>query len=268
MSFFQVITLAFIQGISEFLPVSSSGHLIFIPKILSWQDQGLAFDTIMHLATLLAVILFFRKRILTILKSFFSKSKEEYVLKNKKIAYLILVATLPAVFFGFLFENYIDSYFRSSYIVAFNLIFWAIVLFFADYFNRKIEQRKTIENISLKNSIFIGFAQALALLPGTSRSGITISAGLFSKFNKQDAIEFSFLLSIPVIAGAGLLQIIKLFKNGLGDISLLSLSLGFLVAFLSGLLAIKFLLEIVRKWNFLPFVIYRIILGLSILLFI
>jgi undecaprenyl-diphosphatase len=248
--------------------VSSSGHLILIPSFFHWQDQGLAFDTILHLATLLAVLLFFRKRIFLLLKSFFSRKKDEELLKNRKLAWLIIFATIPAALLGFYFENYIDLYFRSSKIVAFNLIFWGLVLFLAEKYSLKLKQKKELKNITWKDSIFIGLAQALSLVPGTSRSGITISTGLFSKINKKDAIEFSFLLSIPVIAGAGFLQIIDLYKNGLNNLPLYLLIIGFLVAFLSGYLAIKFLLKIVEKWGFLPFVIYRFLLGFLILILI
>lgn len=266
MTIWQVLILSFVQGIAEFLPISSSGHLILIPKFFNWIDQGLVFDTMMHLATLLAVIVFFRKKIFLLLKSFFSRSRDLEIIKNKKLAYFILIAIVPAGLAGFLFEDSIELYFRSATLVAINLIFWALILFLADKYNSKLNNKKDILKISWKDSVFIGLAQVLALIPGTSRSGITISAGLFNKIKKEDAIEFSFLISIPLIAGAGLLQLIDLFKNGLGNISFFLLFLGFSVAFLSGLLAIKFLLEIIKRWSFLPFVIYRIILAIIILI--
>ncbi|MFA5211640.1 MAG: undecaprenyl-diphosphate phosphatase [Patescibacteria group bacterium] len=265
MSIWQVLILSLVQGITEFLPVSSSGHLILLPKFFNWADQGLAFDTIMHLATLLAVIIFFRKKIWRLVTAVLNPKKNLEKIIDRKLAWLILLASLPAGFFGFFLADFVDLHLRSSFLVALNLIFWAVILFVAEKYNFKFENKKNLKDLNWKDSLFIGFFQACALIPGTSRSGSTISAALFDKISKKDAIEFSFLIGIPIIAGAGLTQLFDLVKNGLENISVFLLGLGFLIAFISGLLAIKFLLQIVEKFGFLPFVIYRIFLAIVIL---
>ena len=208
MSIIQAIVLGVIQGITEFLPISSSGHLVFIPKLFGWGDQGLAFDTIMHLGTLLAVVVYFRKKLWKILRAVFLYKNKE-IRNDRKLGWLLILSIIPAGIIGLFFDNWIETNLRSTTVIAFGLIFWGIILFFADRVSQKKSSTRSLGQTGWKQTLFIGCAQAIALIPGTSRSGITMTAGLFSKFNKKSAAEFSFLMSIPVIGLAGLLQILE-----------------------------------------------------------
>lgn len=274
MSLIQSIILGLIQGLTEFLPVSSSGHLIFIPKLFGWAEQGIDFDLIVHLGTLMALVIYFRKKLWQIFLAFFglqNKMNEDSRLKIKdyrKLGWLIILATIPAGVAGLLFNDKIDSlYANSAKVIGLSFIVWGVVLYFADLYSQKHSSILILEKINWKNSLFIGFMQAIALIPGTSRSGITMTAGMFSKFSKKVAAEFSFLISVPIIALAGLSGLRHLAKTGFTHVGLMPLIVGFLVSFLSGLVAVWFLLKIIQKWSFKPFVIYRIIVGLIILFF-
>jgi len=283
MSFVQAIILGIIQGLTEFLPVSSSGHLILFPKLFGLLDQGMAFDVVLHLGTLVAVIVYFRSKLWSIIKSYLSfifpaKMEDQKLLtnphfyknqkENRKLGNLILLSIIPASIVGFFFGDWLENSFRSVKVVAFSLIFWGIVLWIADVYARKEKNKKTLKQISWKQSLFIGCAQVLALIPGTSRSGITMTAGLFSKFNKTSAAEFSFLMSVPIIALAGGKGLLDLIQSGSFSESFLILLVGFIFSALSGLFAVWGLIKIIKKYSFLPFVIYRIFLGFIILFFI
>ncbi|MFH1457260.1 MAG: undecaprenyl-diphosphate phosphatase [Patescibacteria group bacterium] len=260
MTILQSIILGIVQGITEFLPISSSGHLILIPKVFNWQDQGLIFDAIVHLATALAIIYVLRKEIKEILFGLFKA--------ENKIWIYILIGIIPAGIAGLFLDNIIENKFRSVELVAFNLIFWGFVLWLAEKYSDNIQQKiSNIKNIKIKQTLIIGFAQILALFPGTSRSGITITAGLFSKLNKKSAVNFSFLLSLPLILAAGGLKISEAVNNGALQTNLLPLIFGFLASLISGIFAIKFLLYLVKTKGFKIFVIYRILLGIILLLF-
>jgi undecaprenyl-diphosphatase len=267
MSVIQAIILGIIQGITEFLPVSSSGHLIFIPKIFNWVDQGLSFDVVVHMGTLVAVIIYFRKKILQLITSVYKKDKKSKL--NNKLSLLLILSIIPAGIVGLLAGDWIENNLRSAKLVGVGLIFWGIILLIADRYNKKQESNNkkliSLDKMSWKNALFIACAQAIALIPGTSRSGITMTAGLFAKLNKKTVAEFSFLMSIPIIALAGGLNILELFQNGLGELSLIILISGFLASAISGFFAIWGLMKIIQKWSFLPFVIYRIIIGLAII---
>ncbi|HBU07270.1 MAG TPA: undecaprenyl-diphosphatase [Candidatus Magasanikbacteria bacterium] len=267
MSWFQAVILGFIQGLTEFLPVSSSGHLIFLPKLFGWADQGLGFDTMLHLGSLVAVVIYFRIKLLQMFKAFFSRKAE--LKSDRKLAWLIILSIIPAGLVGVFFNSWIETNLRSASLIAFTMIFWGVVLWVADRYERSKDQKikRSIENIGWRDALLIGFAQAIALIPGTSRSGITMTAGLFSKFDKKSVAEFSFLMSVPIIFLAGAKQILDLLEIGLGDISLSILLIGFLSAMFSGFLAIWGLMKLIQKYSFTPFVIYRIFIGLMILLF-
>jgi len=262
----QAIVLGIIQGLTEFLPVSSSGHLIFIPKIFGWGDQGLAFDAVVHLGTLLAVVVYFRKRLWKVLESVLSFDKEKWKTGNGKLGWLILLTIIPAGLVGLFFGDLIENTLRETWIVGVGLIFWGVVLGMADKFSRK-SSVTSLNNLSWKKTLFIGCAQAIALIPGTSRSGITMTAGLFSKLSKKDAAEFSFLMSVPIILLGGGLKVVELFGEGLGSVQIIPLVIGFLASALSGFVAIAGLMKIVQKWSFMPFVAYRIVVGVLILIF-
>jgi len=276
MSILQAALLSVIQGLTEFLPISSSGHLIIIPKFFNWPDQGLAFDAVVHLGTALAAIIYFREYIFDVIKGFIPHkmiNKKKKVVsagvqqRSRRFAYIVLVATIPAVIVGLTFKDYIAENLRSTTFVALNLLVWGIVLILAEIYANKVKNPLPLAQTSYGKGLMIGVAQALALFPGTSRSGITISTGLFANFSRKDAVRFSFLLSIPVILGAGLLSLLDLLQNaGEAGISVLAILVALLGAFLSGLLAIHILLKFIDQKGLLYFGIYRIILAGVLLL--
>lgn len=261
----QATILGIIQGITEFLPISSSGHLIFIPKWFGWPDQGLSFDAVVHVGTLLAVVVYFRKRLWNVFLSFFRKGNEYQ--DNRRLGFLLILSIIPAGLAGLFGKDWIEGNLRSPEIIAYGLIGWGILLGVADWMAKKQMQKKTTEHVGWKETLFIGCAQAIALIPGTSRSGITMTAGLFANLNKKTAAEFSFLMSVPIIALAGGLKIFELIRYGATEVSLLVLCVGFVVSALSGLVAIAGLMKIIEKWSFMPFVVYRIVVGCGILMF-
>ncbi len=257
---FQSLLLGLIQGITEFIPVSSSGHLVLLPKFFGWEDQGLTFDALLHGATLLAIVWVFREDIINILKGFFGGDK-----KSRRLGWWIILASVPAVFVGGVMGLKIEAA-RAPAVVGFCLIVWGIVMYLADKYRakRKIEIKKP-ENMKWYHALFIGLAQSIALIPGTSRSGITLTAGLFAGMDRTQALRFSFLMGLPVFAGATLLKAMDALQNGL-TMARSALGLGFVVAFFSGILAIQFLLKFVSKNTLTPFVLYRIVLGVAVLL--
>lgn len=274
MTIIQSIVLGVIQGLTEFLPVSSSGHLIFLPKLFGWADQGLGFDVVLHLGSLVAVVVYFRKKLWQMIKAFFSRKPE--LKSDRRLAWLIILSIIPAGVVGLLFNDWIEMNLRGAEVVAFGLIFWGIVLYVADTYAKKQpssraqvegKNKKTLNQTNWKTSLFVGCAQAIALIPGTSRSGITMTAGLFSKFDKKSAAEFSFLMSVPIIFLAGAKHLFEMLEVGLGGLSMVVLIVGFLSAALSGFFAIWGLMKIIQKYSFTPFVVYRIIVGVLVLLY-
>ncbi len=266
MSVFQAVILGIIQGITEFLPVSSSGHLILVPRILGWADQGLAFDAIVHLGTLAAVLLFFRKKLWTISMSFFSRDVTQK--SDRRLGILLILSIIPAGLVGFFFGDVVETALRLPVVVAISLIFWGVALIVADLFNEKRKKQGVVVTelgtISGQQAIAISLAQAIALVPGTSRSGVTMTTGLFAGLSKQAAAEFSFLMSVPIIALAGLFKIKELFSSGVA-IESAPLIAGFFAAALSGFFAIWLLLGIIKRWSFVPFGVYRIVIGILVL---
>ena len=252
----QIIVLALVQGITEFLPISSSGHLILIPYLTGWPDQGQFTDVMVHLGTLGAILVYFWRDVLAIGKGALLLLKRE-VTPEGKLAIYILLATIPALAFGLVLEKLdMPDLERSVGVVAFNTIFYGILMLVADMWR---PQSKTIANMTLGAAMFIGVAQALALIPGTSRSGVTITAGRFLGFSRPDCARFSFLLGIPAIAAAGALKLIEALgageKIGMDTIACAGLT------FLAGLAAIAFLMAMLRRVSLLPFVLYRMVLG-------
>jgi len=261
----QAILLGIIQGITEFLPISSSGHLIFVPKLFGWQDQGLAFDAILHLGSLTAVIFYFRNKLWLMLKAFFTRG--ESLATERKLAWFVVLATLPAGLFGLLAGGWIESRLRTPLVIAIDLIVWGVLLGVADYVSRKQKTRKKTEKLTWVEALGVGVAQAIALFPGTSRSGITMTAGLFSKLDRNSAAEFSFLMSVPIITLGGLLKLVELFGGTQGGVDVLGLTVGFVAAALSGFFAIAGLMKLIKKYSFMPFVYYRLAVGVLILIF-
>ena len=265
MEMLQIIVLGIIQGLTEFLPVSSSGHLILTPLLLNFNDQGLALDAILHLGTLMAIVIFFKKDLLKIFLGLFDKERDSH-----RLAWSIIVASLPAALVGFFFADWIETNLRSPTFVAINLLIWSVVFYMSDRSAKKHDQTQSnlIELPPLR-IFFIGCAQAIALLPGTSRSGITIAAGLFSNLNPVTATRFSFLLGSPIIFAAGMQKLITFISQptDLQSYTHLHLLVGLSVSFLVGLIAIKLLLKVVEKVGLLPFIVYRIVLAIAILTF-
>ena len=268
MTTLQAFVLGVVQGLTEFLPVSSSGHLILVPHLLHWPDQGLAFDAILHLGTLMAVLLFFRYELFEIVKnSVMMVLKGRWENLNREVGVKILIGSIPAAVAGKLLDDFIEAHVRSGILVAGMLIIFAILLWLADRYSEQVKQPiKQIEMLGWKEVLVIGCAQAVALIPGVSRSGMTITAGLFSKLDRELAIRFSFLLSAPITAGAGGLKLLQLLHKGIPTGGISYLVIGFLASMLSGILAIKILLRLVRSHTFDLFVFYRIGLGIFILI--
>jgi len=247
------LVLGILQGLGEFLPISSSGHLIAVPWLLGWSDSGLAFDVALHLGTLAAVAAAFWRdwvRLLT--------AGVKGVLSGKPLAdpdsrllFYIALATVPGAVAGKLLEEWAESTFRSPALVAVMMALMGVVLWMAD---RRANRVPGDEHVSLRDALLIGLAQALALVPGTSRSGATISMALFLGMRREAAARFSFLLALPITAGAALLKVPHLFRAG-GETG--PVLIGMLAAAVSGFLAIRFLLSYVRTRDYLPFVVYR-----------
>jgi len=263
----QAIILGLIQGFTEFLPVSSSGHLIILPVLFQWPDHGLTFDAFLHLGTLLAVLIYFRKEIFYIISSFFSKDNKEKT-SWRRLGIYIIIATIPAAVVGLVVRD-AEVWFRSTTVVAVSLIVWAIVMLLAEEYSKKVSNDyKLIQDTNFIQAITIGFWQIIALIPGTSRSGITMSGAMLAGMNKKVAVKFSFLLSLPVIAAAGGLSLFELIKSPSQiGVDWQFAATGFIAAAVSGYLAIAIMLKFVEKWGFKPFVAYRIILALALLFF-
>jgi undecaprenyl-diphosphatase len=249
----RALVLGILQGLGEFLPISSSGHLIAVPWLLGWPDSGLAFDVALHLGTLAAVAgAFWRDwvRLLTAGARGALSGKPLADPDSRLLLYLAL-ATIPGAVAGKLLEDWAETTFRSPVLVATTMAVMGAVLWLAD---RRANRVPGDEHVSLRDALLIGFAQALALVPGTSRSGATITMALFLGLRREAAARFSFLLALPITAGAALLKVPVLFQGGADTGPVL---LGMLAAGVSGFLAIRLLLSYVRKRDYLPFVLYR-----------
>lgn len=264
----QALILGLIQGLTEFLPISSSGHLVFIPQLFRWPSHALVFDVVLHLGTLLAVVIYFRRDLWRIVRAFTSQLPE--LASARKLGWLLILSTIPAIVMGLLMQDIIEVYFRSPARVAYQLIGWGIVLGLADWYNRRRAAAgttlRTLDHISWQDALAIGVAQALALIPGTSRSGVTITAGLLLGLTRSAAAEFSFLMSVPIVALAGAKGLYDLVQLGGGNVQTFPLLFGLVTAAVSGFFAIAFLLHIIRTKTLLPFVWYRLAVGIAILI--
>ena len=254
--------LALVQGFTEFLPISSSAHLILPSALLGWDDQGLAFDVAVHFGTLSAVLFYFRKDLLSISRACFAHVFRQEDSMESRLGWQLIIATIPVIVVGFLLKDYVDLYLRETYVIAITTIFFGIMLFLAD---KKSSGTQTLATMTWKIALFIGLAQILALVPGTSRSGITMTAALFSNMDRDSSSRFSFLLSIPVILGAALLLTLDLVAQEMVNWS--ELFYGMLVSGIVAYLCIYGFLKVINRVGFLPFVIYRLILGSVLFLF-
>lgn len=256
MDIFQAIALAVLQGLTEFLPISSSAHLILLPVISGWKDQGLAFDVAVHVGTLTAVVAFYRKDLKYIISAWFASLIGKGVTDDSKLAWYVVLGTIPVGLIGVSLPDTVKDSLRSPLVIAAATIVFALLLWFAE--KRAKEQRSTI---TLLDALLVGSFQAIALIPGTSRSGITITAGLMTGLRRVHAARFSFLLSIPVIALAGMLLILELFKSTepvMWDMIAAGSTVSAVVAYLT----IGWFLKFIDKVGMMPFVFYRLILGI------
>ena len=258
----QIIALSLIQGITEFLPISSSAHLILPAQLLSWPDQGIAFDAAVHIGTLAAVMLYFRKDIWLLCRDWTLSLAGKGTTQHSKMAWYVGLATFPAVIFGFWMKaGGIDEMLRSTTVIMITTLLFGTLMGVADYFGKRTI---SLEKVTLKTAMLIGLAQAVSLIPGTSRSGITITAALMLGFKREAAARFSFLLSIPVTMGASLLVILDLIKSS-EMIMWGELVSGALLSGISAMLCIHFFLGMISRMGLMPFVIYRLGLGLILL---
>jgi undecaprenyl-diphosphatase len=257
----QVIVLAIVQGLTEFLPISSSGHLVLVPSAAGWTDQGLAFDVAVHFGSLLAVCAFFRNDILALLRGSGQILTRQSQTPESRMALAIGIGTIPAALAGLALAGWIEANLRSPAVIVVTLSAYAIVMVLADRFGRR---ERNVANISLADAVVIGCAQALALVPGTSRSGVTISAARILGFDRLDAARFSFLLSVPVILLATVYEMGGLLA---GDeaVAWSQLSIAALVAAIVAYASIDFFMRFVSRIGLLPFALYRLVLAAIIL---
>lgn len=255
MTYAQAVVLGLVQGLTEFLPVSSSGHLILVPRIFGWPDQGLAFDAAVHLGTLAALLAYFRGELRALLSGALSW----------RVGLVIVAASVPALVAGLLLHRGIELYLRSALSVAAATAFWALVMWLADRRARgPIAAREPLEHVGWGRGLAIGGAQALALIPGTSRSGITITVGLMAGLDRATAARFSFLLGIPVTAAAGAYEMLRLVQHDIARAETGPLVLAVAAAFASGWAAVWFLVSYLKRRSLTPFVVYRLLLAAAI----
>ncbi|OGC47321.1 undecaprenyl-diphosphatase UppP [candidate division WWE3 bacterium RIFCSPHIGHO2_01_FULL_42_13] len=249
MNIWHALILGIVQGLTEFLPISSSGHLIIFPSVFGWGIQPLAFDTTLHLGTALALVVYFWKDLLNIL------------MKDRKLGFLILAGSVPAAVVGLLLENTVETVFRDvSYVILF-LLAGSLLMFIAE----KLGRWRQNKEVTMKSSILIGVFQSLALLPGISRSGSTISGGMLFGLNREKAARFSFLLSMPIVVAAGFFKVVDS-VSVLNAVPLAFLIAGFLSSFVVGMLAIRFMLNFLQTKSLNVFIIYRVLLSISLLI--
>ncbi|MFN8673871.1 MAG: undecaprenyl-diphosphatase UppP [Candidatus Sericytochromatia bacterium] len=264
MGLLESIILGIIQGLTEFLPVSSSAHLLVFPWLMGWQEPPFVFDTSLHIGTLVALFIYFRTDIKLLIRGFFKLFSKRDIKNDpeSKLTLFVLLGSLPAGIIGLLFEKKIEAYLHSPYIIVFTLIIWGILLWYVDKTGKK---EINLDKITISSVLFIGFAQALALIPGTSRSGVTMTAALFSKYNRETAAKFSFLLSIPITTGAALYKLKDLFEITLTTDIIINFLAGILSSGIIGYLCIAYLLKFLKNNSFSIFAVYRIIAGLILL---
>ncbi|MDH7490224.1 MAG: undecaprenyl-diphosphatase UppP [Anaerolineae bacterium] len=258
----QAVILGLVQGITEFLPISSSGHLVLVPWALGWGEPGLLFDTVLHWGTLVAVVVYFWDDLWSLVRAWVdSIARRKVDTPQAWLAWLVLLGTLPAAIIGFLLNDFFESLFSAPVAVAAFLVGTGLILAAAETFYDRIRK---VDTLRLGDALVVGLAQAAAIAPGLSRSGLTITAGIFRGLGREAAARFSFLLSVPIILGAGLTQMAHAIANP-GATAWFPLVLGFASAAISGYLAIHFLLGFVRRRRFWPFAVYCWVVGIAAL---
>ena len=251
-SIFQAIILGTVQGLTEFLPVSSSAHLILVPWLLRWPEPGLAFDVVLHLGSLLALLAYYWRDWVDM-----GMSLADGRQMPRRLLFFLVVASVPGAIIGVLLEKQAETIFRSPVLIATTLAVMGIALWGSDSIGSK---KRKIEDITFVDALLIGFSQALAIIPGVSRSGATITTARLLGIDRPDAANFSFLMATPIIAGAGLLEVHKLFHSGL----VAQLGWGFIASAVFSILAIAGLLRFVRTRTYQTFAIYRILVGIAV----
>jgi undecaprenyl-diphosphatase len=260
----QALIMGIVQGITEFLPISSSGHLILVPYLLGWNGgfiNSLAFSVMLHIGTLVALLVYFRRDWLELIPAGLATIRDRSFRgdPNRKLAWLILVSTIPAVIAGPILNDTLESAVRAAGVVAITMVLGGAILWLADRWGAK---DRDLDRLTFPQSLLIGVAQALALVPGISRSGISIAAGLFMGLTRESAARFSFLMATPVIAGAGAFETLKLIRGEAGpDLQIAPLVVGMVAALVSGLAAIHFLLRYLRSHSLTVFVVYRLVIA-------
>lgn len=284
MTFLQLLIIAVVQGITEFLPISSSGHLILIPHLTEFSDQGPLIDVAVHVGSLLAITAYFFKDVIVLARGGFASigvgTDRAEAPAERRLFWWIVLGTIPAVAFGLAiklgaFNAIAETWFgitvvdddlmasiRFTDLIAFNLIFYGLLLGLADWLGREV---KRFEDMSWRDGLIVGIAQALAIIPGTSRSGVTMTAARFLGYKRVEAARFSFLLSIPAVAGAGVLIVPEIFEAGTG-LALDALIAGALT-FVAAFATMAFLMNFLKRASMLVFVVYRVILGIALLWF-
>ena len=263
MDIFQAIVLAIVQGITEFLPISSSAHLILVPELLGWPDQGLAFDVAVHVGTLLAVIALLRRELQQIIPAWLRGWNGFRWGPDGQLGWMVILATVPVGLIGLVGVHWIEANLRSPLVIAASTGLFALLLWWSD--RHAGANRKTLGILTWRNAALVGLAQAFALIPGTSRSGVTMTAMLALGYHRVDAARFSFLLAVPTIALPGLLKARELAVS-IQPVAWSSIVIGVVVSAVVAFLCMRWFLSVIEKVGMLPFVIYRLLLALVIVL--
>jgi undecaprenyl-diphosphatase len=258
LDFIQLIILGLVQGLTEFLPISSSAHLILVPEFTGWEDQGLVNDIAVHLGSLLAVVIYLRRDLKQIFSAWFSSLSGNGQTPESLLFWYVALGSIPIAIAGYLMRDIADTYFRSPVIIAIATILFGLVLWWADKVSKRL---RNMQDLRIRDALLIGLAQILAIVPGTSRSGITMTAGLMLGLDRNTAARFSFLLSIPTILMAGGYEGLRYLLDGAptdwGDFFILAC-----ISAVSAWFAIHYFLKLLERTGMLPYVIYRIVLGL------
>ncbi|MBI5562512.1 MAG: undecaprenyl-diphosphate phosphatase [Deltaproteobacteria bacterium] len=257
----QAIVLALVQGLTEFLPISSTAHLILVPYAANWPDQGLAFDVALNTATWLAVLVYFRNDAWVLARGFFRTIKDRGIRGNRdgELAWMVLVATIPVGIAGLLAHKYVEHELRTIAVIGVSSLVWAAALYFAD----RRPGRMGVDGMGWGAALIVGLSQAIALIPGTSRSGVTMTFGLFMGLSRTGAARFSYLLAIVVGGLAGGMEGVKMLKSGVA-VPWTAVGIGFVIAFVSAYLVIHYFLKFLSRSSMLPFVAYRVMLGAAL----
>ena len=261
MDLWHAFTLALVQGLTEFLPISSSAHLILVPRLSGWPDQGLAFDVAVHVGTLSAVLAYFRHELVQLAHGWFLSLRTRTLNRDARLAWGVLIGTIPVGLCGLLFKDVVETSLRSAEVIAIATIAFGLLLWWADARGRRLRDEHSLR---LTDILIVGVAQAVALIPGTSRSGITMTAALMLGLTRTAAARFSFLLSIPAILMAGGYKGVQLLEQS-APVDWLALVLGVVLSGVMAYLCIHFFLKLLERMGMLPFVIYRLVLGVVLL---